>query len=176
MKRRLTDQERRLWRDVTRDVQAAAPLPPLPEPAPVILPAPAPVSAVLPASASTPRTRTRPPSLTSLFEPWHEKRLQQGALHVEARLDLHGMTQNAAHAALIRFVLAEARAGKRLLLVITGKGRQGPDGQATGVLKQYVPLWLDAEPLRGHLLAVRPALPRHGGEGALYLLLRRHTE
>jgi DNA-nicking Smr family endonuclease len=169
MKRRLTDQERRLWREVTRDVQAASQLPPLPDLPPVFLPAPTPV-APMEAILAIPGKRVRPPSLTTLFEPWHEKRLQQGTLHVEARLDLHGMTQNAAHAALIRFVLSEARAGKRLLLVITGKGRQGE-----GVLKQYVPFWLDAEPLRGHLLAVRPALPRHGGAGALYLLLRRSS-
>lgn len=158
-----------MWREVTRDVKAATPPPPLPELPPVVLPSPLPAApAVL---SPAPKLRTRPPSLTSLFEPWHEKRLQQGALHVEARLDLHGMTQNAAHAALIRFVLAQARAGKRLLLVITGKGRQGE-----GVLKQYVPFWLDAAPLRGYLLAVRPALPRHGGDGALYLLLRRNTQ
>jgi DNA-nicking Smr family endonuclease len=163
-RRNLSDAERRLWREVTRDVQAAAPPPPLPETAPPSLPQPA-----LPSALSLPPPKPRrQPSLASIFEDWHEKRLQQGSLKIEARLDLHGMTQNAAHAALIRFVLAEARAGKRLLLVITGKGRQGE-----GVLKHYVPVWLAAEPLRPWLQAVRPALPRHGGEGALYLLLRR---
>ena len=168
MKRRLSEAERRLWREVTRDVKTAVVPLPLPEISAVI-PATPSLPAIVPVPAS-PRTRVRPPSLTSLFEPWHEKRLQKGNLHVEARLDLHGMTQNAAHAALIRFVLSEAGRGSRLLLIITGKGKQG-----TGVLRQYVPVWLEAAPLAAHLLAVRPALPRHGGDGALYLLLRRHN-
>jgi DNA-nicking Smr family endonuclease len=91
-----------------------------------------------------------------------------GGTAVEARLDLHGLTQEEAHRALTRFIEASARAGLRQVLVITGKGRQGE-----GVLRGVVPRWLAEDSLRGRILAASPAAPRDGGSGALYLRLRR---
>ena len=98
------------------------------------------------------------------------ERLKRGLHTIEARLDLHGMTQAEAHRELIGFVVASHDIGRRCVLVITGRGL-GPDGP--GVLKSAVPRWLEETGLRRRILAVAAAQPRHGGAGALYLLLRR---
>jgi DNA-nicking Smr family endonuclease len=98
------------------------------------------------------------------------ERLKRGHHRIEARLDLHGMTQSEAHRVLAEFVHASSAAGCRCVLVITGRGL-GPDGP--GVLKSAVPRWLEQPGLRRQILAIAPAQPRHGGAGALYLLLRR---
>jgi DNA-nicking Smr family endonuclease len=97
------------------------------------------------------------------------QRLKRGEMAIEGRLDLHGLTQEEAHRALQRFVLAASEAGTRLLLVITGKG----SGAAGGVLRAAVPRWLAEGEVAGRVLAATPAQPRHGGAGAFYVLLRR---
>ncbi len=96
-------------------------------------------------------------------------RLKRGQLPIEARLDLHGLTQAAAHRELAAFVARSHAAGKRVLLVVTGKGTR----EGTGVLRAAVPRWLSEPALRERVLATRPATPRDGGDGALYVLLRR---
>jgi len=98
------------------------------------------------------------------------ERLKRGLHRIEARLDLHGMTQAAAHGALSAFIAASRAAGRRCVLVITGRGlgQSGP-----GVLKSSVPRWLEEPELRQYILAIAPAQPHHGGPGATYLLLRR---
>jgi DNA-nicking Smr family endonuclease len=98
------------------------------------------------------------------------ERLKRGLRPIEARLDLHGRTQAEAHRELIDFVEASYRGGRRCVLVVTGRGL-GPEGP--GVLKSAVPRWLAEAGLRRRILAVAAAQPRHGGAGALYLLLRR---
>jgi DNA-nicking Smr family endonuclease len=101
-------------------------------------------------------------------------RLRRGQLSIEARLDLHGMTQAEAHRALAGFLARSHAAGTRVVLIVTGKGtRQGADGSPTGVLRRTVPRWLAEPALRPLVLATASALPRDGGDGALYLLLRR---
>jgi DNA-nicking Smr family endonuclease len=108
------------------------------------------------------------------------ERLTKGQLPVEARLDLHGHRQATAHRALDAFIGASHRAGRRCVLVVTGKGqeRQGTPpaimgDEAPGVLKRNLPRWLAEPGLADKVLAIRPALPQHGGEGAFYVLLRR---
>ena len=96
------------------------------------------------------------------------ERVRRGRYPIEARLDLHGFTQEEAHRALARFVAASREAGLRCVLVITGHGRF-----TGGVLKAAVPRWLAELDLRRHVLAIAPAQQRDGGSGALYLLLRR---
>ena len=98
------------------------------------------------------------------------ERLKRGLHRIEARLDLHGMTQAEAHGELAAFIAAARAAGRRCVLVITGRGlgQSGP-----GVLKSSVPRWLEEPELRRHVLAIAPAQPQHGGAGATYLLLRR---
>jgi DNA-nicking Smr family endonuclease len=96
------------------------------------------------------------------------ERLKRGRYQVEARLDLHGMTQAEAHRALSGFIGWSRGAGRRCVLVITGHGRM-----TGGVLKSAVPRWLSEPGLRSDVLAITPAQPRAGGDGALYVLLRR---
>lgn len=97
-------------------------------------------------------------------------RLRRGRLRPEARLDLHGLTQEKAHRSLNRFIDQAQASGARSLIIITGKGRVSEGG---GVLRNQVPKWLNAPDLRPRILAFTPAQPRDGGAGALYVLLRR---
>ncbi len=98
------------------------------------------------------------------------ERLKRGRLNIDARLDLHGLTQAEAHRALNAFIAASYEAGRRCLLVITGKGYRREDG---GVLRGKVPQWLNQSPNRGRVLAFDYAQQRDGGTGALYIMLRR---
>lgn len=96
------------------------------------------------------------------------KKLRKGRLEIDARIDLHGMTEAAAHDALLRFVREERRRDSRIVLVITGKGKGGE-----GVLKRAVPLWFSEAAFRPLLGGWRRAHPAHGGDGAIYLRIRR---
>jgi len=99
------------------------------------------------------------------------KNLKKGKHAIEGRMDLHGMTQDQAHRALNSFMEGSYGAGKRCVLVITGKGLK-PDG-SVGVLRLAVPRWLNEEPNRSRVLAFSYATPKDGGEGALYVMLKR---
>jgi DNA-nicking Smr family endonuclease len=90
--------------------------------------------------------------------------LRRGRLDPEARLDLHGMTQSAAYRTLLRFLIAAQAEGKSLVLVITGKG---------GVLRAQLPLWLGQADLKGLVAGLREAHVKHGGAGAVYVLMRK---
>ncbi len=98
-------------------------------------------------------------------------RMRRGQIDIERRMDLHGMTRNNAHAALSAFLATAHADGLRSVLVITGKGltREGD----IGVLRREVPRWLNQAPMRQWVKAFSHAAPRDGGEGALYVLLRR---
>lgn len=104
-------------------------------------------------------------------------KMQRGKLTPEARIDLHGMTLAQAHPALNRFIMSSASAGRRLVLVITGKGKHrdegGPIPIRKGVLKNQVPHWLHQPPLSTVILQVTEAHLSHGGAGAYYVYLRR---
>lgn len=106
-------------------------------------------------------------------------RMKRGKSKPEGRIDLHGMTAAAAHGALTRFILTAQAEGKRLVLVITGKGREreddGPIPTRTGVLRHQLPHWLDTPPLANAVLQVTEAHQRHGGSGAFYVYLRRRS-
>ena len=99
------------------------------------------------------------------------ERLRKGGIAIERRLDLHGMTQEDAHAALDRFVRQCWKDGRRMLLVITGKGSGGE-----GVLRHGVPRWLTSGEHAARILKVETAQARHGGGGAFYVLLRRQRD
>jgi len=105
------------------------------------------------------------------------KKMLRGKLKPEARLDLHGKTLAEAHPALTRFILDAYDLEKRLVLVITGKGKDrdegGPIPIRRGVLRHQVPGWLHAPPLGAVILDVREAHLRHGGHGAYYVYLKR---
>ena len=104
-------------------------------------------------------------------------KLKRGKLAPEGRIDLHGMTLDRAHPALTRFILSSHKQGKRLVLVITGKGKVrdegGPIPVRQGVLRHQVPQWLQMAPLRQTVLQVSQAHITHGGGGAYYVYLRR---
>jgi DNA-nicking Smr family endonuclease len=104
--------------------------------------------------------------------------MKRGKTRPEGRLDLHGMTLDRAHPALMRFVLGAHMSGKRLVLVITGKGKARDDGGPIpvrfGVLRHQVPQWLAMPPLASVVLQVAPAHASHGGSGAYYVYLRRN--
>ena len=112
-----------------------------------------------------------------LMDRKNHDRMIRGKLSPEARIDLHGMTVAEAHPELIRFILNSWGAGYRLVLVITGKGKQGPDHGPIptryGVLKHQVPRWLHLPPLGPCVLQVSEAHLKHGGAGAYYVYLRR---
>ena len=105
------------------------------------------------------------------------QKMRRGKSAPEARLDLHGMTVAAAHGKLTAFILSTQAEGKRLVLVITGKGRKsddaGPIPARPGILRQQVPHWLAQAPLKSAVLQVSEAHQRHGGSGAYYVYLRR---
>jgi DNA-nicking Smr family endonuclease len=107
------------------------------------------------------------------------RKLERGALAVEARLDLHGMRQRDAHAALRKFLKWAQGKDYRHVLVITGKGALRDAGgsfydeEARGVLRQAVPHWLSYGDLAPLIVSFAEAPRRLGGEGALYVRLRK---
>jgi DNA-nicking Smr family endonuclease len=98
------------------------------------------------------------------------ERLRRGQIAIEATLDLHGFTQDEAFVAIQTFLAESVQAARRCLLVVTGKGTARDGG---GVLRSAVPRWLTEGVHREHLIGIAVAYPQHGGEGALYVLLRR---
>jgi len=96
--------------------------------------------------------------------------LRKGKWPIDKKIDLHGMTQAAAKAALEKFILSAQKQDKRTLLVITGKGSRSTGG---GVLRRMLPQWLELPPLKGLALALTPARAEDGGDGAFYLRLRK---
>lgn len=104
-------------------------------------------------------------------------KMKKGRLSPEARIDLHGMTVARAHPVLLRFIMDAVAAERRLVLVITGKGKHrdegGPIPVRHGVLRHQVPHWLHMPPLKQHVLQISEAHLKHGGQGAYYVYLRR---
>jgi DNA-nicking Smr family endonuclease len=154
--------ERQLWREAMRGVkplrhhannhQVLAELPlPSSEPVPILPPPPRQAAPAHQAPGTGLDRRTA-------------QRLKRGQMAIEGRLDLHGMTQDRAHDALRHFIASGDAAGKRLLIVVTGK---------SGVLHHAVPRWLAEGENRGRVLSIAAAQSKDGGAGALYVLLRR---
>lgn len=100
-----------------------------------------------------------------------DEKLRRGQMEIDGRIDLHGMGQAEAYEALRGFLLAGYGKGRRCVLVITGKGRGG-----RGVLREKTPEWLREGELANIVLRFYPAKPQHGGDGALYVLLRRRRD
>ncbi|MCG8543201.1 MAG: Smr/MutS family protein, partial [Alphaproteobacteria bacterium] len=124
--------------------------------------------------APAPKPKPAAPPLSHGSAPGVDKRtadnLRRGRMAIEARIDLHGLTQDEAHRALTAFVDGQQAAGRRCVLVVTGKGAWRAGG---GVLREAVPRWLNEPALRRKVLSFSYAQPKDGGEGALYILLRR---
>lgn len=187
-RRSLSPEEKELWQAVARTatpMHAAPPDPALPAaetPAPPPRP-PLPQfrvgerARVLPGHDLVPPLADRLAAAPLRMDAKAFGRMSRGRIAPEARIDLHGMTIAEAHPELIRFVLNAQAQGMRLILVITGKGKPGPDDgpipRRPGVLRHQVPHWLRQVPLAPAVLQMAEAHQRHGGAGALYVYLRR---
>lgn len=183
-RRRLSDEETALWEGVVRSISplrraskrrpaadaAETEKPPAKaRSASVHKPAGKPASA---APASLPKPAA-PPPLAPLGRKL-KQRIARGTHSIDGRLDLHGFTQGEAHSALLHFLESRQARGARVVLVITGKGaRSGDPFAERGVLKRMVPLWLRLPEFRPLVIGFETAATGHGGEGALYVTLRR---
>jgi len=101
--------------------------------------------------------------------------LRRGRIAIDARLDLHGFTRREAAWKVAAFLSQSAHRGLRCVLVITGQGRSDPLADPRGVLRYGLESWLNEPATRPFVLACVPARPKHGGQGAFYVLLRRRT-
>jgi DNA-nicking Smr family endonuclease len=178
-KRGLSEEERALWESVVKQTKPLRKKPRRPAEAPALTPdaeTPTAAKAVAPkplASAHIPRApKPEAPPLAPLGRR-ERSQLSRGRKEIEARLDLHGMTQARAHRALSSFLHRAHRDGLTFVLVITGKGRAtGPESER-GILRRQVPQWLNLTEFRSLVVGFEEAHIGHGGEGALYVRIRR---
>lgn len=172
--RDLSEEEQSLWQGVARSIK---PLRPRPAKKAEAANPPAPKS---PAKVAVTTTRAAaklapPPPAPKPLAPLDRrvrKKLVRGKEPIDARIDLHGMTQAQAHEALARFLQRASASDCRFVLVVTGKGARG-EGETRGVLRRQVPLWLALPEFRDLVLGFEAAHVGHGGDGALYVRLRR---
>jgi DNA-nicking Smr family endonuclease len=182
-KRALSEEERALWESVARQTkplrkkpraakaQAASPdaeAPTLAKPAA----SPKPLPRVVILRAPNPEVAPAPPPLAPLGRR-ERSQLSRGRKEIDARLDLHGMTQTRAHRALSSFLQRAHSEGLTFVLVITGKGRATEGESERGVLRRQVPQWLSLPEFRSLVVGFEEAHIGHGGEGALYVRIRR---
>ena len=178
-KRALSEEERVLWESVAKQVKPLRKKPRAPKAsvAPVEAPPAGTKSAGLPKAPANPRSvkiskPDHPPPLAPLGRR-ERSQLSRGRKEIEGRLDLHGMTQTRAHRALLSFLQRASGDGLTFVLVITGKGRSvGPEA-GRGVLRRQVPEWLSLPEFRALVVGFEEAHIGHGGEGALYVRVRR---
>jgi DNA-nicking Smr family endonuclease len=180
-KRALSEEERVLWESVAKQTKplrkrsrAAKPqlaAPDLETPAAAKPAAKAHPPAKVP-RAPRPEVTPAAPPLAPLGRR-ERSQLSRGRKEIDARLDLHGMTQTRAHRALSGFLQRAHSDGLRFVLIITGKGRTiGPESER-GVLRRQVPQWLSLPEFRSLVVGFEEAHIGHGGEGALYVRIRR---
>jgi DNA-nicking Smr family endonuclease len=165
MTRRLSPDERKLWSRVARTVRPAPgrviEADPEPEPQAHYTPMPADPPRAGEAARPAPRRPGPPEDLSG------QRRIRRGHNEIDARIDLHGHTQDTAHREVVDFILRQAALGARCVLIITGKGRLG-----TGVLRARLFDWIADPHLRPFIAGYATAHPKHGGAGAVYLFLR----
>lgn len=180
----LSARDREIWQKVTESVQPlgkrgdAPPLAPLPK------------IYIQEETRSLPMEwHTRPsPQPDSSIDRRMQRQIATGRQEVDRSVDLHGMTQDRAFATLKRTIEGAIKRGDKTLLVVTGKGgrrfnqldatpaayRTRADfDQLGGVLRRMVPLWLEGPDLKPFIQSYGTASPDHGGDGALYVILRR---
>jgi len=177
-KRHLSEEERALWESVARQVKPLrkkARLAKLPAPIAV-----EPTAARPSASSPRPIVSAPAPKPSKLATPplaplgrREKSRLSRGRSEIDARLDLHGMTQTRAHRVLHGFLQRAHHEGHTFVLVITGKGKVGGGEAERGVLRRQVPQWLSLPEFRSLVVGFEEAHIGHGGEGALYVRIRR---
>ena len=183
-RRQLSDEERELWRGIARSVKPlrrrAARLKDEAKAAkaePAVPPAKAAkiarsARAAKPAKTAPPPAKAPLPPRPATLARREKQQLARGRVAIDKRIDLHGLTQAEAHTVLGHFLRRAQHDGARFVLVITGKGTRASDPER-GVLRRQVPLWLGLPQLRDIVLGFEEAHVAHGGEGALYVRLRR---
>jgi DNA-nicking Smr family endonuclease len=181
-KRSLSEEERALWESVAKQTKplrkkpraarppAAAPTAEAPDLASHAAP-PRPLPLAKTPRAPRPELPPAAPSLAPLGRR-ERSQLSRGRKEIDARLDLHGMTQMRAHRALFGFLQRAHHDGLTFVLVITGKGKMGTESER-GVLRRQVPQWLGLPEFRSLVVGFDEAHIGHGGEGALYVRIRR---
>ena len=178
-RRQVSDEEQALWQAIIRSVvplkrrrkaivPPKAPIEPKLKPAPRLPPASLHVVAVL--QKPVPKPTSKEPALAPIDRRSKQK-LARGKQAIDARIDLHGRTQEEAHVVLLRFLHRAQANGAKTVLVITGKGGRSDSGR--GVLKRQVPMWLALPEFRALVVGFADAAIGHGGEGALYVRVRR---
>ena len=176
--RRLRDDEQELWKGVTRSIKPLHPhavkeAEPPASVSPLRKTSARAKSAILP--TAKPAERPAPPPALAPLGRRMKQRLARGIEEIDARIDLHGRTQAQAHSALLSFLRNAQARGARNVLVITGKGTREIAGER-GVLKRQVPLWLKLPEFHALIIGLESAHASHGGEGALYLRIRKLRE
>ena len=177
-RRGLSEEERALWESVAKQVKPLRKKPRTAKAHAGGLQTEAPAAAK-PATAPKPRMPVQtasPPKPAPPLAPLGRRersRLSRGHKEIDARLDLHGMTQTRAHRALHGFLQRAHHQGLSFVLVITGKGRMGVAEPERGVLRRQVPQWLALPEFRSLVVGFEEAHIGHGGEGALYVRIRR---
>ena len=170
--KKLSAEDRILWRRVAKTVTPLPGTAPMGQEAPPYeSPEPKPViggKASLPAPEQQPASRPRPSP--GVIDMKTRGRIAKGRVSLDARIDLHGLTQAEAHGLLLSFLHRAHATGLRHVLVITGKG-SSPASE--GVLRRAVPAWFATAPFRGLVSGHSAASRRHGGDGAIYVKLRR---
>jgi DNA-nicking Smr family endonuclease len=173
----LSGEDRALWDEITRSVAPLRAPPPASAATPRKPPAKAHIKAHIKALARADAVArgaaAKPAPALAPLDRRQRQRLARGTAPIDARIDLHGKTQREAHAALARFLRRAQREGARFVLVITGKGVRGSADGERGVLRRQVPLWLQLPELRAYVVGFEAAHVGHGGEGALYVRIRR---
>lgn len=177
-RRRLTADEEHLWSTVARSVKPlrsrrrVAPAG-MPKEAAVDMAPPVQKKSAVQPRLSTPHLRSSLPPPPAVIARRDKQQLARGKATIDGRIDLHGLTQAEAHTALLRFLLRSQAGGAKFVLVITGKGAPDAPRGERGVLRRQVPLWLGLPEFRACVLGFDVAHIGHGGEGALYVRLRR---
>ena len=176
-KRGLSEEERALWESVAKQIKPLRKRPRAAKPETVeTASVPTPVAhPKIPASAKILRApKPEAPAAPPLAPLGRRERsqLSRGKKQIDARLDLHGMTQTRAHHALSGFLHRAHHDGLMFVLIITGKGKMGAESER-GVLRRQVPHWLSLPEFRSLVVGFEEANIGHGGEGALYVRIRR---
>ncbi|MBR1189198.1 Smr/MutS family protein [Bradyrhizobium sp. AUGA SZCCT0169] len=178
-KRSLSEEERALWESVAKQVKPLRKRhrtvkPPAASPEAEASAAAKPVASpkATPSPRIIPPSRPEPPPLAPIGRR-ERSQLSRGRKEIDARLDLHGMTQIRAHRVLLTFLQRAHSDGLTFVLIITGKGKVGGSEAERGVLRRQVPQWLGLPEFRSLVVGFEEAHIGHGGEGALYVRVRR---
>jgi DNA-nicking Smr family endonuclease len=179
-RRTLSEEERALWESVAKQTKPLRKKPraaKAQERSPTEQATAIARASIAPPSATTPRVaKPEPPPSPPPLAPLGRRersQLSRGRKEIDARIDLHGMTQTRAHRALSDFLQRAHFSGFTFVLVITGKGKTTGRESERGVLRRQVPQWLSLPEFRAMVVGFEEAHIGHGGEGALYVRIRR---